>query len=89
MRARFVVTGHVQGVGFRAWAVTQAARLELSGYIRNRADGAVEAEADGDPDAITRFRDLLAQGPHGARVERVREEDPGIETLPDPFRTVW
>ena len=89
MRARFVVTGMVQGVGFRAWAVSQAARLELQGYIRNRADGAVEAEAAGDPDAIGRFRDLLAQGPHSAHVQRVLEEPPGVEELPETFRTVW
>jgi acylphosphatase len=89
VRTRFVVTGRVQAVGFRAWAVSQAARLELQGYIRNRADGAVEAEVDGDPDAVTRFRDLLAQGPHGARVERVIDEPPGIEQLPATFRTVW
>lgn len=89
MRARFIVTGQVQGVGFRAWAVGQAARLDLQGYVRNRADGAVEAEAEGDPDAVARFRDLLAQGPHNARVQRIIEEPPGIEELPDTFRTVW
>ncbi len=88
-RRRVVITGQVQGVGFRAWAVGQALTLGVRGWIRNRADGAVEAEMAGDPDAVARLHDLLAQGPHHARVERVTEEAPGVEDLPDPFRTVW
>ena len=88
-RVRLVITGGVQGVGYRAWAVGQATRLALRGWIRNRADGAVESEFAGDPDAVARFRDLLSQGPHAARVERVREEAAGVEELPQPFRTVW
>lgn len=88
-RTRVVITGKVQAVGFRAWAVSQAHRLEVRGWIRNRADGAVEAEIDGDADAVSRMRDLLAQGPHGAHVVRVQEEPAGVEALPDPFRTVW
>src|SRR5690606_27185537 len=67
-RTRVVITGRVQGVGFRAWAVQQARTLGLRGWIRNRADGAVEAEMAGDPDAVARMRDLLAQGPPLARV---------------------
>lgn len=88
-RVRLIAIGRVQGVGFRAWAVSQGVRLELRGWVRNRADGAVEAEIDGPADAVNRFRDLFAQGPHSARVERVQEEPAGVEELPDPFRTVW
>lgn len=88
-RTRIVITGRVQGVGFRAWAVQQARTLGLRGWIRNRADGAVEAEMAGDPDAVARMRDLLAQGPPLARVERLVDEQPGVESLPDTFQTVW
>lgn len=88
-RTRVVITGRVQGVGFRAWAVQQARTLGLRGCIRNRADGAVEAEMAGDPDAVARMRDLLAQGPPLARVERLVDEQPGVESLPDTFQTVW
>lgn len=88
-RRRVVITGQVQGVGFRAWAVGQAQKLDVRGWIRNRADGAVEAEMAGDPDAVARLCDLLAQGPHHARVEHVIEQAPGVEDLPDSFRTVW
>lgn len=88
-RIRVLITGRVQGVGYRAWAVTQASKLEVRGWIRNRADGAVEAEIAGDPDAVARMRDLLAQGPPLARVDRLVDEQPGVETLPDTFHTVW
>lgn len=88
-RTRVVITGRVQGVGFRAWAVQQARTLGLRGWIRNRADGAVEAEMAGDPDAVARMRDLLAQGPPLARVERLVDEQPGVESLPDTFQIVW
>ncbi len=88
-RTRLVIEGRVQGIGYRAWAVGQANRLEVRGWIRNRADGAVEAEIEGDADAVDRLRDLFAQGPHGAHVRRVTEEPVGIDELPSPFRTVW
>jgi acylphosphatase len=86
---RVLITGRVQGVGFRAWAVSQAEKLGVRGWIRNRADGAVEAEIAGDPDAVARMRDLLAQGPPHAHVDRLVDEQPGIETLPERFQTVW
>lgn len=88
-RIRVLITGRVQGVGYRAWAVTQASKLAVRGWIRNRADGAVEAEIAGDPDAVARMRDLLAQGPPLARVDRLVDEQPGVETLSDTFHTVW
>src|SRR5690606_21766634 len=88
-RSRHVITGSVQGIGFRACAVQQARTPGLRGWIRNRAAGAVEAEMAGDPDAVARMRDLLAQGPPLARVERLVDEQPGVESLPDTFQTVW
>jgi acylphosphatase len=62
----------VQGVGFRYFAESNARRLGLEGYVRNRHDGAVEVEAEGDAPALERFLDLLRQGPRMARVEDVR-----------------
>ena len=70
---RYRVRGRVQGVGFR-WFVLQAARAEgLSGWVRNVADGSVEALASGDAAALARFRDALASGPPRSRVETVEE----------------
>ena len=72
---RFVVSGHVQGVGFR-WFVESAASAEgLTGWVGNRPDGSVEVFAEGDREAIARFETKLRRGPSRARVARVVVED--------------
>jgi acylphosphatase len=68
---RFTVTGQVQGVGFRYSAVAQARRLGLSGWIANRADGAVEGVASGADAALAQFHEWLRRGPPAARVQGV------------------
>jgi acylphosphatase len=75
MRQRFLVSGRVQGVGFRYFARRVATRLGISGWVRNLPDGAVEAVADGSPDALARFQEELRSGPTLAVVERVRATD--------------
>ncbi len=70
-RYRFVVRGRVQGVGFRAHARREAQRLDLVGFVANRADGSVEGEADGDDDALQAFARWLQRGPSWARVDDV------------------
>jgi acylphosphatase len=68
---RFVLSGRVQGVGFRFFA-EHAARMEgLAGWVRNQADGSVEVSAEGDQEAVLRFEAKLRRGPAGARLERV------------------
>jgi acylphosphatase len=71
---RFIVRGRVQGVNFRATAAQQALRLGLRGRIWNREDGAVEAEAVGPDDALTKFEAWLHRGPSYAQVESVAAE---------------
>jgi acylphosphatase len=73
-RLRIVVTGAVQGVLFRATARDEARRLRLTGWVRNRMDGAVEIVAEGEDEALGRFLQWCAKGPPGARVERVEKE---------------
>lgn len=68
---RFLVTGLVQGVGFRYFVQREARRLHLRGWVRNRADGSVEALAAGSARALAAFAEALRQGPPAARVERV------------------
>ena len=76
---RFLVRGHVQGVGFRWWARGEAKRLGLAGSVRNLPDGGVEVRATGAEPALAELRALLAEGPPGARVERVEEApDPAV-----------
>lgn len=67
--------GTVQGVGFRMAARREADRLGLAGSVRNRFDGTVEAEAEGEADAVTAFGAWLAHGPDTARVDRVDSEE--------------
>lgn len=68
---RFLVHGHVQGVGFRFFTLDAARALGLSGYVRNLPDGRVEAWAEGDEAALEKLHGEMMQGPPGARVTRV------------------
>ena len=72
---RYRVSGRVQGVGFRMFAADCARREGLSGFVRNLADGAVEAVAEGDLDSVTRFEAALWRGPSHARVATVDVAD--------------
>ena len=71
-RLKAEIFGQVQGVGFRLFAEAQARRLGLHGFVRNRYDGAVEVEAEGEADALERFLSALRQGPRAARVSDLR-----------------
>ena len=76
MTTRFVVSGVVQGVGFRWFVARHARALGLSGYARNLPDGRVEVVADGaDDTALSGLEERLRAGPAHARVEEVRRED--------------
>ncbi|MFN7015745.1 MAG: acylphosphatase [Fimbriimonadales bacterium] len=66
------IYGVVQGVGFRAYALSHARRLGLSGYVRNCADGSVEAVAEGEEAELEEFLESLRRGPLGARVDFVK-----------------
>ena len=70
IRRRVIVQGYVQGVGFRYTARLEAQRLGVAGWIRNRADGAVEAEIEGDEASVASMLDWFAAGPRGAIVQR-------------------
>jgi acylphosphatase len=70
-RLRLLVTGRVQGVWYRASLQREARRLAVAGWVRNRRDGAVEAEAEGTPDALRQLVDWARLGPPGADVRDV------------------
>lgn len=70
-RVRILVSGRVQGVWFRASARDRAVALGVDGWTRNLADGRVELEAEGAPDAIEAFLLWCHEGPSGARVDAV------------------
>jgi acylphosphatase len=78
VRRRVIVHGWVQGVGFR-FAVARAADARgIAGWVRNRADGTVEAVFEGEPDAVESVLRICRAGPRGAEVSRVDvvEEEP-------------
>lgn len=65
------ITGRVQGVGYRAWAIETASRLGLRGWVRNRADGSVEALVIGEDDTVAAMIEACRAGPFAARVDAV------------------
>ena len=68
---RLIISGRVQGVGFRYFTRETAAREGVKGRVRNLPDGRVEAYVEGESEAVTRVERALRQGPRGARVDAV------------------
>jgi acylphosphatase len=68
---RLKITGKVQGVGYRYWAVRKAESLGLRGWVRNRLDGSVEAVVTGFPHDVAAMIEASRQGPPGAQVTDV------------------
>jgi acylphosphatase len=68
---RYLVSGRVQGVGFRYFVHDAATREGVTGYVRNLPDGRVEAHVEGEAEAVTRVERAIRSGPGGARVEHV------------------
>lgn len=75
---RLLITGRVQGVGFRYALQDEAEKLGLAGWVRNRSDGSVEALAQGSPQALEALAAWARRGPPGARVAGLR-----VEPAPD------
>ena len=77
---RLVIRGRVQGVWYRGWMVDRAMERDLDGWVRNRADGTVEAIVAGEADDVDELICLCQRGPRAARVDAVdvaESEDPG------------
>ena len=72
---RAVIHGRVQGVGYRAWTEMTALELGLEGWVRNRRDGTVEALFAGPADDVAAMLEASRQGPPGARVEAIDEQE--------------
>ena len=88
-RAHVIIEGSVQGVNFRAACRDQARQIGVEGWVRNLADGRVEAVFEGQRPAVQRMVSWCYSGPTHARVERVNvswEEPTGNE---GPFGIVW
>lgn len=88
MEGRLVrIRGRVQGVGYRDWMLREATRLGVQGWVRNRADGSVEALLSGDAAAVGALLTACRAGPALARVDSITEEfaeppaEPGFRRL--------
>ena len=68
---RLLISGRVQGVGFRWFTHDAASRENVTGWVRNLPDGRVEAYLEGESEAVTRVERALRQGPRGSRVDTV------------------
>lgn len=69
----FLVSGVVQGVGYRYFAQRSAARHQVRGFVRNLDDGRVEARAEGPEAAVNAFKEDLAAGPTYGKVTKIEE----------------
>ena len=74
-RVRAIVSGRVQGVGYRAATATEARRLGIHGWVKNRSDGAVELEAEGPDDKVGALIGWCEYGPPAAQVTKVAVEE--------------
>jgi acylphosphatase len=81
IRRRVLVSGRVQGVAFRAGTSREAHRLGVEGWVRNRADGRVEAVFEGASSAVAALVAWCGEGPRFARVEEVEVRDEAPEGL--------
>jgi acylphosphatase len=72
---RFIVTGRVQGVGFRWFVEREAHILGIAGWVRNNANGTVEILAQGTRDQLSGLHARLREGPRAARVDDVEESE--------------
>jgi acylphosphatase len=74
-RVHVIVSGDVQGVGYRYTMRMVARDAGVAGWVRNRSDGTVEAEVEGAPAQVDEVLAWMAQGPPGARVDAARVTD--------------
>jgi len=80
-----IISGSVQGIGYRSWMKHQAKRLSLAGWVKNREDGAVESIVQGDSASIQQLIDRVHLGPPLASVSSVVEEQIVTDAKYDDF----
>lgn len=71
-RIHLIISGDVQGVGFRAWMRREAQKLNLTGWVKNREDGSVETMAEGSEEKLQKLIELCRQGPEASWVDDVK-----------------
>ena len=84
-RRQLLISGKVQGVGFRWFVKEKARRAGLAGWVQNRPDGSVELAVDGDDASVEALERAVHTGPPGARVDSVQRLPETEEPLTVPF----
>lgn len=79
VRVRALISGRVQHVGFRYWALEQAERLGLTGSVKNLTDGSVEIFIQGRPENVSEMKEKLKRGPSMANVTRLIFYNEGVK----------
>jgi acylphosphatase len=82
---RYLLSGRVQGVGFRYFTQRIAAQHGISGWVRNTPDSRVEIEAEGDAEAMRQFESRVSTGPAGAHVDDVDMAEIAVGPLRSGF----
>jgi len=83
---RTIISGRVQGVGYRAWTIAKAQSLGIKGWVRNLSDGNVEAVFSGEESAVAAMLEACKEGPPAARVMKI-ETFLWNEPVGDDFRS--
>jgi len=85
VKRHILVTGRVQGVGFRAFTQAQAVKFRIAGWVRNLGYNQVEIEAEGDLELMMKFMETIKIGPTNGRVDHLEVEDLLISTPANSF----
>ena len=72
---RWLLSGRVQGVGFRHFTLTRARRLGVEGWVKNLSDGRVEIRVAGSPEDVAALKGEVREGPPAGRVDRLEEDE--------------
>jgi acylphosphatase len=86
IRIRFRFTGRVQGVSFRQFVRNRSGPLQIGGFVRNIPDGTVEAELEGEPEAIAELERALHEEHHLARIDWVDRETVPLQGSQPPVQ---
>lgn len=83
----WLISGRVQGVGFRYFVKEEAIRLTLQGYVKNLPDGKVRILVHGEENTVEKFLQLCKEGPPASRVESLEERSPESSERPSSFNS--
>jgi len=82
---KYIISGRVQGVGYRYFAQINASKLKIRGYVKNLYNGNVEVYAIANEEILNKFKEILRQGPPASRVIDIEEFDMPIDNSYDFF----